>query len=85
MRVWVPLLLTLASCSFTRVDVADCRDSTDCRAAFGFGWVCGGDGLCAQAAPEARCDTTWPPDLLTNPAQGRRLVVGTTRPIARCR
>ncbi|MCB9603628.1 MAG: ABC transporter substrate-binding protein [Sandaracinus sp.] len=77
MRVWALLLLTLASCSFTRVDVADCRDSTECRAAFGFGWICGGDGLCAQAAPEPRCNTTWPADLLTNPAQGRRLVVGT--------
>lgn len=70
-------LALLPACSFTRVDVAECRDSTECRAAFGFGWTCGGDGLCAQAPTEPRCTTTWPSDLLTNPAQGTRLVVGT--------
>lgn len=79
MRTFVPwsFLFLLAACSFTRVDVAECRDSSDCRDAFGFGWTCGGDGLCAQASVEARCTTTWPADLLTNPAQGTRLVVGT--------
>ncbi len=47
------------------VDYDKCTTSADCRAGFGFGSVCGGDGLCATAAPAPRCTQTFPEDLFT--------------------
>jgi ABC-type branched-subunit amino acid transport system substrate-binding protein len=65
--------LALSSCALTRT----CRSTDDCRAASGFGYTCGGDGLCVRAPDEPRCATTWPRDLYANPAEGRRLVIAT--------
>lgn len=59
--------LTVASCTFTRTDVEECKVNADCRAVFGAGLVCGADGLCERAQPSPRCTTTFPPDLLTRP------------------
>ncbi len=80
MRASLPaalVALALAGCSLTRPDVDDCRSTAECRAAFGFGFVCGGDGLCAGAPAEPRCAATWPVNLFANPAEGGRLVIAT--------
>lgn len=69
--------LLAGSCSFTRVDVAECRATDECRMAYGFGWTCADSGYCRRAAPEPRCATTFPPDLYDNPAEGSRLVIAT--------
>ena len=57
----------LASCSLTRPDVSDCSSNSECRASFGPGSVCGGDGLCQMAPENPRCSETHPADLLTRP------------------
>jgi branched-chain amino acid transport system substrate-binding protein len=54
-----------------------CTSNPECRDAFGFGYVCA-DDYCAPAEVPARCETTWPEDLLTAPEKYRdALVVGT--------
>ncbi len=69
--------LLAGSCSFTRVDVAECRSTDECRLAYGFGWTCADSGFCRRADPEPRCAATFPPDLYDNPAEGSRLVFAT--------
>lgn len=69
-RTWpgiAALALAVASCTLTRAGVESCESNADCRAAFGSGFVCGDGGLCDRAAPNARCTTTYPADLLTRP------------------
>lgn len=44
-----------------------CEANATCRDAFGLGWLCGDEGYCEQAPPNARCNTSWPPDLLRAP------------------
>lgn len=61
------LLAVLASCTLTRTKVDECTSSADCRAAFGIGFTCGGDGLCEKAPPNPRCTRTFPEDLLSRP------------------
>lgn len=58
----------VASCTLTRTSVDSCKTNADCRAGFGPGFVCDGDGLCAAAPPNPRCKDTYPGDLLTRPA-----------------
>jgi len=48
-------ILALTSCSLTRFDVEPCRSTAECRATFGFGYTCGGDGLCALTPLDPRC------------------------------
>jgi hypothetical protein len=69
--------LALTSCSLTRFDADACRSTTECRATFGFGYTCGGDGVCALTPLEPRCAQTWPPGLYANPAERDRLVIAT--------
>lgn len=70
------LLLSLLACSFTRFDYTPCTAHDECREAFGFGSVCGEDGLCTALAPNPRCDA-WPVDLFERPeAYTDVLVVG---------
>ncbi len=73
--VLLVLLLGGAACTLTRAEQDDCRSNAECRAAFGLGWVCGGDGLCAQAPPEPRCASTEPANLFR--AEEPRIVLGT--------
>lgn len=67
------LLLVLAAaaallnCSLTRPSTVECSSNADCRAAFGLGAVCAGDGFCETAKPRARCTEAEPSDLLTRP------------------
>ena len=60
----VTLALT-SSCTLTRTKVDSCSQNSDCRGAFGVGRTCGSDGLCEAAPANARCTTTFPPDVLT--------------------
>lgn len=72
------LLLVLAlGCTATRFDQADCRDTTECRAAFGVGWVCQEDGFCLQEPPPLRCQMTQPEMLFENNESRDRIVIGT--------
>ena len=62
--------LTLFSCSLGTVDAPPCVNHADCRAAFGFGFACNEDGLCANDRPQ-RCTAVAPADLFENPAAYR--------------
>ncbi len=62
-------------CSLTRVDPAPCKSNQVCRDAFGWGQVCGDEGLCGPLEPEVRCTRTTPPDLLEDPEGYADLVV----------
>lgn len=46
----------------------ECVADTECREAFGFGNVCQDDGYCGQVDMLNRCTSSFPADLLTNPA-----------------
>lgn len=59
----------VASCTVTMHAQDDCATAADCRAAFGLGWTCGGDGLCTKAPPNPRCTVTFPDDVLVRPAE----------------
>ncbi len=48
-------------------DYEECSTTLECRAAFGFGSVCGSDGLCTTATPSPRCTETFPEDLWQRP------------------
>jgi ABC-type branched-subunit amino acid transport system substrate-binding protein len=79
--LWLPLVaaagLALAGCSFTTLDVGECEASTECRSAFGFGYVCTEEGLCEEAEPSPRCTETFPPGLWDNRLEHRdRIVFG---------
>ncbi len=66
-----------SACSLTTVDVASCQSNTQCRDAFGWGHVCGAEGLCEPAAIQSRCRNTIPEDLLQRPeAYADRLLIG---------
>ncbi len=68
------LALFAASCSLGTVQHSSC-DQGSCQAAFGFGSVCGEDGLCQRAQPNVRCTKTYPEDLLTRPESYRDTIV----------
>jgi branched-chain amino acid transport system substrate-binding protein len=46
-------------------DTDECTSNTECRASFGLGSTCGGDGLCSTAAVSPRCTQTFPDDLFS--------------------
>jgi branched-chain amino acid transport system substrate-binding protein len=60
-----PMLLLL-SCSLGRFQYDACTSNAECREAFGWGQVCGEEGLCEAAEAPSRCAQTWPEDLLTS-------------------
>lgn len=68
-------LLLLFGCSLTRFEPTACTAASECREAFGFGWTCGDEGLCAALEAPARCDTTWPEDLLQRPEEYPDVIV----------
>jgi len=59
--------LTVACSVASKVDYAECSASSDCRAAFGLGWVCGDAGLCEEVALDERCKTVFPKNLFKEP------------------
>lgn len=69
--------LLLVGCTATRFDRRDCRETAECRAAFGIGWVCQDDGFCLQEAPPARCEATQPEMLFEGDESTDRIVIGT--------
>lgn len=58
--------LTVACSVASKVDYTSCTASSECRSAFGLGWVCGEAGLCEEVELDARCKTVYPKDLFTN-------------------
>jgi branched-chain amino acid transport system substrate-binding protein len=60
-------LIVMASCTLTREKEGSCKRNADCRDTFGTALVCAPSGLCERSAPNPRCTTTYPVDLLTRP------------------
>lgn len=71
----VGLLSAASACSLTTYDYTSCDTNADCRDAFGFGYVCGDEGLCAEVEVEPRCERTWPVDLFTRVEDYRDAIV----------
>ena len=65
---WVVAVLlaggALWGCSLQTTNVVECRSNFDCRQAFGTNSECNSEGFCQQASGNARCEMTFPPDLL---------------------
>ncbi|MFT5681025.1 MAG: branched-chain amino acid transport system substrate-binding protein [Myxococcota bacterium] len=61
------MLFLLLGCSLGRFEYDTCTSNIECREAFGWGQVCGEEGLCETTEVPARCTQTWPDDLLTSP------------------
>ena len=61
------MLWLLLGCSLGRFEYDACTSNIECREAFGWGQVCGDEGLCEQAEVPSRCAQTWPDDLLESP------------------
>lgn len=69
-------LATSLGCSVIgTADYEECTTAVDCRASFGFGSVCGSDGLCAAATQAARCAQTYPEDLWDERAKYKDAIV----------
>ncbi|MBC8071274.1 MAG: hypothetical protein IAG13_23315, partial [Deltaproteobacteria bacterium] len=67
----------VCGCTLLALDPAECDSSTQCRAAFGLGSVCGEDGSCSAPATHPRCTRSWPEDLVTRPeAYADHIVIG---------
>jgi ABC-type branched-subunit amino acid transport system substrate-binding protein len=77
MRAFTLFALALGglACSATRVDQTACQNHGECRETFGFGATCNQDGLCAPAAPTARCKSSYPEDLWRRPLDYKDAVV----------
>lgn len=65
--MWRLFPLILTGCSRGMLEFEPCMDGTQCRSAFGWNWTCGAAGYCEETAVPARCEETWPEDLLTSP------------------
>ncbi len=61
----IPLFLLVGCLGDPHVD---CVTDVECRDAFGFGQQCGDIGYCEAAELPARCTTSYPTDLLSDPA-----------------
>jgi branched-chain amino acid transport system substrate-binding protein len=71
---WAATLL-VAACSSDGFAFRRCQTDVDCRNAFGFGSVCASSGYCSDVHPNARCASTYPEDLFSQPGQYRNAVV----------
>ena len=60
------MLFLLLGCSLGRFEYDACTSNEACRDAFGWGQICGAEGLCETTEVPARCAQTWPDDLLTS-------------------
>ena len=67
--------LTVACSVVSKVDYSECAESSECRTAFGLGWVCGDAGLCEEVELDARCDTVFPKDLLKDPEKYQGAII----------
>jgi branched-chain amino acid transport system substrate-binding protein len=65
---WVASTLG-AGCLLNRTKQEECRSDSECYVAFGLGTTCNSDGFCQARPTNARCDQTFPTDLL-DPARG---------------
>ena len=64
-----------ACSAVSKVDYTNCAASSECRGAFGLGWVCGDAGLCEEVKLESRC-TAFPTTLFTDPDYADAIVFG---------
>lgn len=71
----VAAVIASSACSAARVDYQQCELSSECRAGFGFGWVCGDRGFCEESRPIARCSSTFPEDLFFEPENHTETIV----------
>ena len=72
------LALHAQGCSFTQTEMTACASTSDCRSAFGLGFVCSESGFCEGTEALGRCDKTYPVDLFADAIdQSGRLVMGT--------
>jgi ABC-type branched-subunit amino acid transport system substrate-binding protein len=71
----VGLAASLGCSVIGTADYEECSSTLDCRASFGFGSVCGDDGLCTVATPAARCTQTYPEDLWSRPDKYKDAIV----------
>ncbi len=68
MKGWIAILAAgLTGCTANVLQPDTCTDNSACRAAFGRGWTCGADGLCADPVAEPRC-TSVPEGIVEDPA-----------------
>jgi branched-chain amino acid transport system substrate-binding protein len=58
-------LASAAGCVLTTTPQEECRNTLECRDAFGVGMVCNNEGLCEAAEINERCTETYPDDLLS--------------------
>ncbi|GDX83229.1 amino acid ABC transporter substrate-binding protein [Deltaproteobacteria bacterium] len=71
------LLFLGLACSLGVTPWVPCESGRECRDAFGFGQTCGEAGYCVAVDRQARCDSTWPEDLLVRPEEyNGALIVG---------
>ncbi len=60
---WSLAAWPLVSCSLGTFSPTPCDSNGACRAAFGYGSVCGAEGLCETAELHPRCEAVYPEDL----------------------
>lgn len=53
----------------------ECEAAAECRQSVGFGFTCSHEGRCVEVAVPARCQATYPDDLLTNPNRYKDAIV----------
>jgi branched-chain amino acid transport system substrate-binding protein len=65
-RNLVPVVIALGavSCTLSRFAYTPCTSNKQCRDAFGWGFSCDEEQLCAEVTPTPRCRDTYPADLL---------------------
>jgi ABC-type branched-subunit amino acid transport system substrate-binding protein len=60
----VVVAVVVGGCSALQPEFETCVASQRCQETFGYGWVCGTEGYCKQAAEHPRCQVTYPQDVL---------------------
>jgi len=58
--------LILTGCTLSTYEYTSCDTNATCQEAFGWGQVCGEQGLCEVAEVPNRCTQAWPIDLFNN-------------------
>ncbi|MEN0066485.1 MAG: ABC transporter substrate-binding protein [Myxococcota bacterium] len=77
MRPMLVLAVLLpASCSLSDLEHQPCRSAVSCREVFGARSTCGAEGFCTDLETPARCEETYPVDLLAQPDIEEWLLLG---------
>ena len=62
-------------CTLGRFDRTECASASECRASFGLGYTCGGEGYCQRLTVTNRCGATYPEDLFSRPERYKNTIV----------